>query len=148
MPTREQVAAGLPAGYTTALGVVWNRVVLGYAQELAMPWETALRTSGGEQFSEGSTGLFNISLFWVTTKAIDCPYCMGHCEMNWEVAGLTRREIAERSKLLAGGRLVKLPAGPAAGVRLRPPADRGAGRRHPGRRGRVGQRFRPGARRR
>ena len=30
-----------------------------------------------------------------TTRAIRCPYCMGHCEMNWEVAGLTRDEIAE-----------------------------------------------------
>ena len=102
VPTREQVQAGLPAGYHTALGVVWNRVVLGYAAELAMPWETVLRTSGGEQFGKIDR-LFNISLFWVTTKVIDCPYCMGHCEMNWEVAGLTPAEIAERSKLLAGG---------------------------------------------
>jgi len=102
VPTREQVAAGLPAGYKTALGVVWNRVVLGYAPELAMPWETVLRTSGGEQSGKVDR-LFNISLFWVTTKAIDCPYCMGHCEMNWEVAGLTPPDIAERSKSLASG---------------------------------------------
>ena len=27
---------------------------------------------------------------------------MGHCEMNWEVAGLTKPQIAERSRLLAG----------------------------------------------
>jgi hypothetical protein len=26
---------------------------------------------------------------------------MGHCEMNWEVAGLTRDEIADRSRVLA-----------------------------------------------
>src|SRR5262249_29699689 len=77
VPTREQVQAGLPAGYKSALGVVWNRVVLGYAPELAMPWETVLRTTGGEQFSKVDR-LFNISLFWVTTKTIDCPYCMGH----------------------------------------------------------------------
>jgi hypothetical protein len=27
---------------------------------------------------------------------------MGHCEMNWEVAGLNKEEIAQRSRLLAG----------------------------------------------
>ena len=101
VPTPEQVTAGLPDGYKTVLSVVWNRVVLGYAAELAMPWESMLRTSGGEQFGKVDR-VFNIGLFWVTTKAIDCPYCMGHCEMNWEVAGLNKGEIAKRSRLLAG----------------------------------------------
>ena len=43
-----------------------------------------------------------MSVFWVVTRAIDCPYCMGHCEMIWEVAGLTPERIAERARLLAG----------------------------------------------
>ena len=51
-----------------------------------------------------------------------CPYCMGHCEMNWEVAGLTKDEIAERSRLLAGDDWSSFPAGRAARLRLRPEA--------------------------
>ncbi len=46
--------------------------------------------------------IFAISIFWVVTRTIECPYCMGHCEMNWEVAGLSKPLIAERSRLLAG----------------------------------------------
>ena len=60
-----------------------------------------MRTAGAEAAPKYDR-IFGGSLFWVTTKAIKCPYCMGHCEMNWEVAGLTKGEIAERSRLLAG----------------------------------------------
>jgi alkylhydroperoxidase family enzyme len=42
------------------------------------------------------------SLFWIQTRAIQCNYCMGHCEMLLEVAGLDQMAIAERVKLLAG----------------------------------------------
>jgi alkylhydroperoxidase family enzyme len=54
--------------------------------------------------------VFGISLFWVVTRTIDCPYCMGHCEMNWEVAGLSKALIAERSRLLAGDDWSSFPA--------------------------------------
>jgi hypothetical protein len=54
--------------------------------------------------------VFGISMFWVITRSIDCPYCMGHCEMNWEVAGLPKALIAERSRLLAGDDWSSFPA--------------------------------------
>ena len=54
--------------------------------------------------------VFGISVFWVVTRTIDCPYCMGHCEMNWEVAGLSKSLIAERSQLLAGDDWSSFPA--------------------------------------
>ena len=60
-----------------------------------------MRTAGAEAAGKYDR-IFGQGLFWVTTKAVKCPYCMGHCEMNWEVAGLTKDEIAERSRLLAG----------------------------------------------
>jgi hypothetical protein len=60
-----------------------------------------MRTNGAEMRKKLDR-VFGISLFWVVTRTIDCPYCMGHCEMNWEVAGLSKGLIAERSRLLAG----------------------------------------------
>jgi hypothetical protein len=38
--------------------------------------------------------VFEESLFWVQTRAIGCIYCMGHCEMLLEVAGLTKEQVA------------------------------------------------------
>ncbi len=60
-----------------------------------------MRTAGAETSPKWER-IFGSSLFWVTTRAVKCPYCMGHCEMNWEVAGLSKDEIAERSRLLSG----------------------------------------------
>ena len=42
------------------------------------------------------------SLFWVQTRAIRCNYCMGHCEMLLEVAGLDDSQIRDRTSRLAG----------------------------------------------
>ena len=46
--------------------------------------------------------VFGQSLFWVTTRGMDCSYCMGHCEMGLDLAGLSKREVAQRTRLLAG----------------------------------------------
>jgi alkylhydroperoxidase family enzyme len=101
IPSWEEVERGLPAGFMKPSRIVWNQVCLGYQPELATAWETIMRTNGAE--SRGKVDrVFALSVFWIVTRAIDCPYCMGHCEMNWEVAGLNKSLIAERSQLLAG----------------------------------------------
>lgn len=104
VPSWEEVVRGLPKGFTPSrkpVRIVWTLVCLGHQPELASAWETLMRTAGAE--SRGKLDrVLSQGLFWVVTKAVDCPYCMGHCEMNWEVAGLTKPEIAERSKALAG----------------------------------------------
>ena len=46
--------------------------------------------------------VFEESLFWVQTRSIRCNYCMGHCEMLLEVAGLDKDAVAERTRRLAG----------------------------------------------
>ncbi|MBS0201362.1 MAG: hypothetical protein JSS49_00575 [Planctomycetes bacterium] len=102
VPTWDEVARNLPDGLIKRPSdIVWYRIVFGYAPELAVPFEVYMRTAGAESSAKWDR-IFGQSLFWVTTRAVQCPYCMGHCEMNWEVAGLTSGEIAERSRLLAG----------------------------------------------
>jgi len=103
IPAWEEVLAGVPKGlFNKPSLVVWNRVCLGYVPELAVPFEILMRTAGAE-VGPRYDRVFGQGVFWVTTKAVDCSYCMGHCEMNWEVAGLTKAEIAERSRILSGG---------------------------------------------
>ncbi|MDG3004361.1 carboxymuconolactone decarboxylase family protein [Paludisphaera mucosa] len=103
VPSWEEVVRSLPKDFTPSknpVRIVWTLVCLGHQPELASAWETLMRTAGAE--SRGKLDrVLSQGLFWVVTKTIDCPYCMGHCEMNWEVAGLTKPEIAERSKALA-----------------------------------------------
>jgi alkylhydroperoxidase family enzyme len=102
IPSWDEVALHLPDGlFQRPSEIVWYRIVFGYAPELAVPFEVFLRTAGAE-IAPHWDRVFGSSLFWVTTRAVKCPYCMGHCEMNWEVAGLNREEIAERSRILAG----------------------------------------------
>lgn len=102
IPDWSEVARNLPEGlFRRPSDIVWYRIVFGYAPELAAPFEIFMRTAGAEASPKWDR-IFGSSLFWVTTRAVHCPYCMGHCEMNWEVAGLTPDEIAERSRLLAG----------------------------------------------
>lgn len=102
VPAWDQVAKNLPPGLISRPSdIVWYRIVFGYAPELAVPFEIFMRTAGAEASAKWDR-IFGQSLFWVTTRAVNCPYCMGHCEMNWEVAGLTTSEIAQRSRLLAG----------------------------------------------
>lgn len=102
IPSWDEVAKNLPEGFMRRPSdIIWYRIVFGYAPELAVPFEYFMRTAGAEAAPRYDR-IFAGSLFWVVTKEIECPYCMGHCEMNWEVAGLNRDEIAERSRLLAG----------------------------------------------
>ena len=102
VPTWDQVKAGLPKGVTTkGTRVVWSLVAFGYVPELAAPWE-AVMWINGEENGRRFDRVFGLSLFWVVTRAIDCPYCMGHCEMNWEVIGMSPAQIAERSRVLSG----------------------------------------------
>jgi hypothetical protein len=81
--------------------IVWYRIAFGYADELAVPFEIYMRTSGSE-ISQNWDRIFGNSMFWMVTDAMKCPYCMGHCEMNWEVVGLDADAIARRSEVLAG----------------------------------------------
>ena len=102
IPSWEEVSRNLPEGLMKRPSdIIWYRIVFGYAPELAVPFEILMRTAGAEVGPKWDR-IFAGSLFWVTTRAVKCPYCMGHCEINWEVAGLTSDEIAERSLLLAG----------------------------------------------
>ncbi len=102
VPTWEEVKRGLPPGVDmTGKSVVWSLVAFGYCPELAAPWETVMWING-EENGRRFDRVFGLSLFWIVTRAIDCPYCMGHCEMNWEVIGMKPKQIAERSRLLSG----------------------------------------------
>ena len=102
IPTADEVMKGLPPGATfEGRRVVWTLVAFGYVPELAAPWENLMWTNGienGRRFDRA----FGLGLFWIVTRTIDCPYCMGHVEMNWEVIGMKPKQIAERSRALAG----------------------------------------------
>ncbi len=101
IPDWEEIAPNLPPGlFARPSDIIWYRIVFGYAPELAGPFELVMRTAGAESSGKWDR-VFAQGLFWVTTKAVECPYCMGHCEMNWEVAGLNRDQISDRSRILA-----------------------------------------------
>jgi alkylhydroperoxidase family enzyme len=102
VPSWEEVERALPPGFTTPNRVIWNLVCLGHQPELAAAWEVHLRTSSIET-SDKLSRVFGQSLFWVTTRGMDCAYCMGHCEMGLDLAGLSKREVADRTRMLAGG---------------------------------------------
>ena len=110
IPDWDQVSKNLPIGmFDRPNDIVWYRIVFGYAPELAIPFERYMRTSGTE--TSGYYGrVFGTSLFWIVTRSVDCAYCMGHCEMNWEVAGLSLDQIAKRSQKLAGNDWSGFPA--------------------------------------
>ena len=102
VPTLDEVMKGLPAGASMqGKRVVWSLVAFGYCPELAAPWE-AVMWINGEENGRRFDRVFGLGLFWIVTRAIDCPYCMGHVEMNWEVIGMKPEQIAERSRALAG----------------------------------------------
>jgi alkylhydroperoxidase family enzyme len=107
IPTWEEVQKNRPANLPQRQNprptrVVWNLVCSGYQPELAAAWSGGGRNSSGESRGMQLDRIFSNSLFWVITRSINCPYCMGHCEMLLETAGLTKAEIAERTALLAG----------------------------------------------
>lgn len=100
IPTWEQVKAKLPPNMTVRpTRIVWSLVTYAYAPELQVPWSTATRTMWAERPGDR---VFEESLFWIQTRAIECNYCMGHCEMLLEVAGLDKQAVADRTRRLAG----------------------------------------------
>jgi alkylhydroperoxidase family enzyme len=100
VPTWDEVKKGLPPAFTTRpTRIVWNLVCSGYVPELAVPWSVSTRTLWAEAPQDR---VFEESLFWIQTRAIRCNYCMGHCEMLLEVAGLDKDAVADRTRRLAG----------------------------------------------
>ncbi len=109
IPDWSEISKKLPPGLMDQPSkIVWYQIVMGYADELAVPFEIYLRTAGSE-ISRNWDRILGNSIFWMVTDSINCPYCMGHCEMNWEVAGLSPAQIAERSRILAGSDWSSLP---------------------------------------
>jgi hypothetical protein len=82
------------------LEIRWSRLVAGLQPELGGAWIKTLRWFAAES---GQDRIFEESMFWVVTRALQCGYCMGHCEMLMEVGGLNPTEIAARTKALATG---------------------------------------------
>jgi hypothetical protein len=105
----DEVERCLPPGFMHPSPIVWNQVCLGYVPELATDWETLMRTNAGKMRTKIDR-IFGISLFRVVTRTNAPPYCMGHGEMNWDAARLSRSLIAERSQLLAGRDWSSFPA--------------------------------------
>ncbi len=87
-----------PAMVSRPTRIVWSLVCLGYVPELAVPWSITTRTMWAESKPDR---VFEESLFWIQTRSIECNYCMGHCEMLLEVAGLDKKEVADRTRRLA-----------------------------------------------
>ena len=99
IPTWDEVKKNLPPAIAARpTRIVWNLVCSGYVPELAIPWSVGTRTMWAEAKADR---VFEESLFWVQTRSIRCNYCMGHCEMLLEVAGLDKSAVAERTRRLA-----------------------------------------------
>ena len=99
IPAWEEVKKNLPPALASRpTRIRWNLVCSGYVPELAIPWSVSTRTMWAEA---KPNRVFEESLFWIQTRAIRCNYCMGHCEMLLEVAGLDKDAIAERTRRLA-----------------------------------------------
>ena len=99
IPTWDDVKKNLPpAMVVRPTSIVWNLVCSGYVPELAIPWGISTRTMWAETKPDR---VFEESLFWIQTRAIECNYCMGHCEMLLEVAGLDQASVADRTRKLA-----------------------------------------------
>jgi hypothetical protein len=101
LPAWDEVRKNLPVALARRpTRIVWLLVCAGYVPELAIPWTVATRTMWAEAMSDR---VFEESLFWVQTRALGCNYCMGHCEMLLELAGLDRDAVADRTGRLASG---------------------------------------------
>ena len=100
IPTWEEVKKNLPPAFAARpTRIVWNLVCAGYVPELSVPWGVSTRTMWAEKAQDR---VFEESLFWVQTRSVRCNYCMGHCEMLLEAAGLDKGAIADRTRRLAG----------------------------------------------
>ncbi len=107
VPTWDEVKDKLPAAMAVKpTSIRWSLMNYGYAAELAIPWTLMTRTHWAEF---PSNRIFEESLFWVQTRAVECNYCMGHCEMLLEVAGLDKEAVAHRTRLLAETDWSKFP---------------------------------------
>lgn len=107
VPTWEEVKDKLPAAMAVRpTSIRWSLTNYGYAAELAVPWTLMTRTHWAEY---PSSRILEESLFWVQTRSVECNYCMGHCEMLLEVAGLDKAAVAKRTKLLADTDWAKFP---------------------------------------
>jgi hypothetical protein len=99
IPSWDDVKGKLPREMAaTPTAIRWSLINYGYAHELAIPWTIATRTHWAESPSER---IFEESLFWVQTRANECNYCMGHCEMLLQVAGMDKLATAKRTRMLA-----------------------------------------------
>lgn len=109
VPTWDEVKAKLPPEYPVdkPLAIVWMLICLGYVPELAIPWSAMTRTFWGESQQDR---ILEESLFWIQTRTIRCNYCMGHCEMLLEVAGMDSPAIDRRLRQLASGDWSAFPA--------------------------------------
>jgi alkylhydroperoxidase family enzyme len=94
--------AGIPKAEPRPTRIIWNLVCSGNEPEMASAWMACGRARAAVSDETRLDPVFANTLFWVITRSIDCPYCMGHCEMLLEVAGLSKPEIAERTRILAG----------------------------------------------
>ena len=100
IPSWEEVKAALPSEFTVKpTKIIWSLFGYAYAPELAVPWAVCTRTMWAESLADR---VFEESLFWIQTRTIQCNYCMGHCEMLLEAAGLDKKAVLERTKRLAG----------------------------------------------
>ena len=99
IPEWNDVKSNLPAEMAARpTKIRWSLMNYGYAHELAIPWTIATRTHWAECPTER---ILEESLFWIQTRAIGCNYCMGHCEMLLEVAGLEPSAVSKRTRMLA-----------------------------------------------
>jgi alkylhydroperoxidase family enzyme len=105
-PTYEEVYRDWPADIPKAeprpSRILWNLVCSGNQPEMASAWMACGRARAAVSEETRLDPAFANTLFWVITRSINCPYCMGHCEMLLEVAGLSKTEIAKRTRILAG----------------------------------------------
>jgi hypothetical protein len=100
IPAWDDVKKNLPPAIAARpTRIVWNLVCSAYVPELAIPWSVGTRTIWAEAKPER---VFEESLFRVRTRSIRRNYCMGHCEMLMEVAGLSKTEIGQRTRILSG----------------------------------------------
>ncbi len=103
IPTWDEFRQVLPeALYPRAkpLRIRWSLLVSGRQPELGPAWIKTTRAFGSESQQDR---VFEETLFWVVTRSLRCFYCMGHCEMLLEVAGLDRNDIGRRTAQLASG---------------------------------------------
>jgi alkylhydroperoxidase family enzyme len=103
IPTWEEFRQALPENlYPRAkpLRIRWSLLVSGRQPKLGPAWIKTTRTFGSESQQDR---VFEETLFWVVTRSLRCFYCMGHCEMLLEVAGLGKDDIGRRTAQLANG---------------------------------------------